>query len=249
MRCSGSRIVLAVLVGIAALPLAGQSPAFEVASIRLSEDEHSPSIAPILRNGRLTAHRATLRQILSRACELTEPQVIGPEWLDKVRFDIVARAPAGAPDSAMAPMLRALLEERFKLAAHLETRTVPVYHLTVAPGGVKMPLYPAHSPVANDPAVRGSATMGGASTPARIAKHLSFILDKPVIDKTGLTDGYSYFAFFTPVSSHPGADVSEFRAPDIFTAIQKQLGLKLDSARDAVSLLIVDRIEKSPSEN
>lgn len=248
MCCSELRL-LAALAAIVPLPLPGQSPAFEVASIRLSEDEHSPSIAPGLRNGRLTAHKATLRQILSRASELTEPQVIGPDWLDKVRFDIVARAPQGVPDSAMAPMLLALLEERFKLAAHRELRTVPVFHLTVAPGGVKMPLHPVRSPIVKPPGVRGAATMGGAATPADIAKQLSFVLGRPVIDKTGLTDRYSYYAFFAPVSSQPGADEPEFRPPDVFTAIQKQMGLKLEPAKDAVSLLIVDHIERLPTEN
>lgn len=146
-------------------------------------------------------------------------------------------------------MLRALVEERFKLVAHLESRTVPVYHLTVAPGGVKMPIYPARSPVADDPGRRGAAMMGGASTLAGIARYLSFVLDKPVIDKTGLTERYSYFAFFAPVSSQPGAESPVFRAPDIFTAIQQQMGLKLESAKDVVSLLIVDHIERSPTEN
>ena len=226
--------------------LAAQSPTFEVASIRVSEREDIPSFGPGLRHGTLTATRATARRLLSRAYQLTDPQVIGPDWLDTMRFDIIAKSPEDVSGSAMGPMLRALLEERFKLAAHLETRTASVYHLTVAPGGVKMPLYPERNPLV---AARGSGTMGGAGTPALIANTLSSLLGKPVIDKTGLTDRFSYFAYFEPYPPRPGADLPEFRLPDIFTAIQKQMGFRLQSAKDAVSVLVVDHMERLPTPN
>jgi uncharacterized protein (TIGR03435 family) len=245
MTCRTCRVAIVLL----SLRLAAQAPKFELASIRVSEREDIPSFGPGLRDGILTATRATLRRLLSRSYELTDPQVIGPEWLDTMRFDIIAKSPEGVPDSAMAAMLRALVKERFRLAAHLETRTAPVYHLAVAPGGVKMPLYPERNPLESDPAARGSGTMGGAGTPAQIANILSSILGRPVIDKTGLTDRYRYFAYFAPYPPRPDTNLPEFRPPDIFTAIQKQMGLELRSAKDAISVLVVDHMERLPTPN
>src|SRR5262245_37716234 len=130
-------MIAALLVAeISALTLQAQSPKFEVASIRLNEEDHVPSVAPGLRNGRLTAGRTTLTTLLAVAYGITQPQVIGPDWLEKNRFDIAGKSPDGVPDSELPAMLQALLKERFKLAAHFETRVTPVYHLVVGPTGV-----------------------------------------------------------------------------------------------------------------
>ena len=93
---------------------------------------------PELRNGQLLAQKVTLRMMLAVAYGVAEPRIVGPGWLDKYRFDIAGRSPKDVPDSELKTMLRTLLEERFKLKSHMEKRLMPVYHLSVAKGGVKM---------------------------------------------------------------------------------------------------------------
>jgi uncharacterized protein (TIGR03435 family) len=178
-----------------------------------------------------------------------EPQVVGPDWLDTNRFDIVAKSPEGVPDSELPSMLQMLLKERFNLAAHLESRVMPVYHLVVSRSGVKMPIYPARSSLENDPSVRGFPMIAGAGSVSRLASQMAFVIGTPVIDKTELKERYSYFLSFAPLAAQPDRQSPDFGPPDIFTAVEKQLGLKLQPAKDDVRVVIVDQIEKMPTGN
>jgi len=239
---------------LAAGPLCAQSPAFEVAAIRLNDDTGPMMIiGPGMRNGRLNGGKVTLRQLLAVAYGMAEPRIIGPSWLDKNRFDITAKAPDGVADSQLEPMLQALLKDRFALATHQETRPMPVYYLVVAPGGVKMPLYPAPDKgpehPGDDASVRGFPMMRGALPMSQLADSMSRLVDRPVIDKTGLIGRYSFFLSFAPISPQSGEKTSEFAPPDFFTAVQKQLGLKLEPAKDNVTVVVVDHMEQLPTEN
>jgi uncharacterized protein (TIGR03435 family) len=119
------------------------------------------------------------------------PRVIGPDWLDKNRFDILAKSPHGVPDSELKPMLQTLLQDRFKLTSHRETIEMPVYYLRVARGGVKMPVYPARDPgpdrPADDPSVRGFPMMRGTFTASTLADVMARVVNRPGLDRTGLT--------------------------------------------------------------
>jgi uncharacterized protein (TIGR03435 family) len=235
----------------AAMALA-QTPAFEVASIRPSDEGGLPmTVGPGLRNGTLHGERVTLKMLLAAAYGMTEPRVIGPGWLNSNRFDIVAKSPAGVRDSALKPMLQTLLKERFKLAAHLAVQEMPVYFLEVAKSGVKMPLYPAHDRGPDRPGdqYRGGVMMRGTGTVAQIAQRMSSIVDRPVLDRTGLTDRYNYFLVFAPLSPPSGVHEPESAQPDIFAAVQEQLGLKLQAGRNDVEVVVVDHIERMPTEN
>lgn len=232
--------------------LEAQPPAFEVASIKPSQDVMPMIIAPELRHGRLTGARVSLRMLLAAAYGVTEPRIVGPEWLGKSRFDVIAKSPEGVPDSDLKPMLQSLLKERFKLMAHRELKEMPVYFLGVAKGGVKMPKYPAPDGAPND--FTGSKYLGfpmmrGTATTSQLAQNMSRVLDRHVVDKTGLTDRYSYFLSFAPLTPQANRNVPEFRPPDIFTAVQEQLGLKLQAGRDKVEVVVVDHIERMPTEN
>lgn len=229
---------------------AAQSPAFEVAAIRLNAATGPQmGINRELRNGRLSGAYVTLRRLLAVAYGMTEPRIIGPAWSDQNRFDIAAKSPNGVPDSELKPMLQGLLKERFKLWDHLETREMPVYYLVVAKDGVKMAVYPAVGRPLDDPAVRGLPTMRGTSTIATLADRMTFFVDRPVIDKTGLTERYNWFLTFSPLTSQTGDTAPELGAPDFFTAVQKQLGLKLEPGKDNVEVVVVDQMEQLPTEN
>jgi uncharacterized protein (TIGR03435 family) len=178
---------------------------------------------------------------------VTEPRVVGPAWLDEEHFDLAGKAPEGVADTQFPPMLEQLLKDRFGLATHMETKNMSVYHLIVAPGGVKMAVYPA---VPKDPIQNvhgGIPMMRGTDTVAQLAATFARTLDTPVIDKTGLTDRYNYILMYAPLG--PGESSPDSPAPDLFTAVQQQLGLKLQAAKDDVGVVIVDQMSRVPTEN
>ena len=187
---------------------AAQVQAFEVASIRPSpEGGLRMTIAPGLRNGTLHGERVTLRMLLAAAYGMTEPRVIGPAWL-KAAVSIVA-GPRKAFRTTPTADASELLKERFKLAAHFAVEEMPVYFLEVAKSGVKMPVYPAHDrgPQGPDNQYRGGEMMRGTGAMSRIAQGLSRVLNRPVLDRSGLTEIYNYFLVFAPLSPQP-ADTS-----------------------------------------
>ena len=199
----------------------------------------------------------------------------GPDWIHSERFEIDAKSD-GQPGFAMmeGPMMQAILEDRFKLRIHRETRQGPVYELTLGKGPPKLkplqegtctPVLVGHPAPAlssgqhycrNMVFPRGADFEGG--TLSMFAGLLNLILDRPVIDKTGIPNYFEIHLRFStddsaaprPAAANPGAP-AEVRAPDfpgIFQAVQEQLGLKLVPAKGPVHLLVIDHIEK-PSEN
>jgi uncharacterized protein (TIGR03435 family) len=239
---SGMLVCAAMLIG-------AESPQFEVAAIRLSNDPPFMTTGPWLKHGLLTATKVTLQRMVSVAYGMTLPRVIGPEWLDRDHFDIAGRSPEGVPDSELRPMLQALLKDRFHLTVHSETKEMPVYDLVVAKGGVKMAVYPALERPLDDPPVRGFPMMRGTATTAELADMMTFFVNRPVINKTGPTERYNYFLAFAPLSPQTGDSAPEFGAPDFFTALQKQAGLKLDSDKASLDVVVVDHMEQMPTEN
>ena len=200
----------------------------------------------------------------------------GPGWMHSARFEIEAQSD-GRPSIQMmeGPMMQAVLEDRFKLKIHRETRQGPVYDLALGKGSPKLkPLQegscipvtigrPLPELTADqrrcrnmvDP--RGSIEFEGG-TLSMFAGLLGMALDRPVIDKTGIMGQFAIHLVFSPDDSatrrpatdDPGAPttVSTPDAPVIFQAIQDQLGLKLAPARGSMDVLVIDHIER-PSEN
>jgi uncharacterized protein (TIGR03435 family) len=209
----------------------------------------------------------------------------GPAWVYSDAYDINAVAPGNASEEAMeGPMLQALLEDRFKLKLHRETKDVPVYALTVAKGGPKLTPSKAGSCVAFDftqgpqPLPAGQRycnnMVGGrrgpnttidaeGSTLDAFSRLLTLILDRPIVDKTGIpgkfdiqlefavdetTPGVPLLLFFGPNGPPPAAPPSDAPpAPSVFTVVQ-QLGLKLDPTKSPREFLVIDSIQR-PSEN
>ncbi len=206
----------------------------------------------------------------------------GPDWMDTTSFDIVAKAPGevapaapGGPPSQYALMLRTLLADRFKLVVHEETKDAPVYVLTVARADGR--LGPELAPSTTDCAALVKAAAGGVPPPAiqgdriqcglrigpgrmdmggfsfaEFANGLSMLLQRTVVNRTGLSGNYDAKMTFSPEQlpglpmpppGAPGAPPLDPNAPSVFTAVQEQLGLKLDSSRGPVPMLIVDRAE------
>jgi uncharacterized protein (TIGR03435 family) len=228
--------------------------------------------------GRINFTYASMKNLLMTAYAMKINQITGPAWIDTERYDIVATVPPGATKEQVNVMLQNLLADRFKLVVHRETRDLPLYELVVAKNGSKMKPYvedpKAPKPEPGQPFARGKdgnpipppGTLMMSQSPgrmrataskqsmSRLTDLLAGRVERPVIDKTGLAGDFDYSLEFRPEGPNalpPGPqgapDASD--APDIFTAVQEQLGLKLESKKGPIEMLVVDRAEKVPAEN
>jgi uncharacterized protein (TIGR03435 family) len=266
MRVIAPAFLTTILVGVC---LAAQStgappsgPAYEVVSVKPNESG-SFSSSSNTRGGSFTATNATVRQLVLTAYRLRDFQVSGgPGWIESDRFDVAARAPEGEKPDHPA-MLRTLLAERFTLRTHRETREQPIYALVVARSDGR--LGPQLQPSTIDCSGRGGAppagnancglnsSVGGAlgkmtgtgTTMDNLATALgNFGLNRMVLNRTGLTGGYDVELQWMPDNARAPAGDTANQAPSIFTALQEQLGLKLDSQRGPVEFLVIDSVDQ-----
>ena len=171
----------------------------------------------------------------------------GPDWIRSDRFDIEGRQSSGAQSLATLPiMLRTALTDRFKLAVRRETRERPVLLLTVAKGGPKLTLSEANE----EPQLRGrpGELVASKMSMKGLASQLSRLVGRQVEDRTGLTGLYTFTLHATNEGFQKpdplGRAPVDPDAPDISTALDEQLGLKLESGRGPVTFLIIDRAER-----
>jgi uncharacterized protein (TIGR03435 family) len=239
---------------------------FEVASVKPSS---ATNLAMHLDAARVDIRRWSLQQLILRAYNLWPYQLSGPDWMATERFDVLAKLPQGAGPDQLPNMLQSLLVERFHLAAHEETRTLQVLALVVAKNGPKM--QPAPSDAAGHLLSVGqvldglwSSETGPAATFGPTAfdftngvlhvqfTHLPMIalaqiagsyLHEPVIDGTGLTASYQ-----VTLNLAVSAEDADALGSSVFSAVER-LGLRLERRRAPVSVLVVDRLERVPTEN
>jgi uncharacterized protein (TIGR03435 family) len=242
--------------------------AFEVASIKPNTSGDGRFAAGTERGGRFVATNVTARRVVLSAYGLEDYQLMnGPGWFTSEHFDIVAKAAGEIPDdwlrqqsgpSVLQQLLRNLLASRFRLAVHVESRELPTYVLTTvrADGRPGPMLVPASGDCA------GSASRGQQNTPApcsmnyspghvsagavsvaAFAGRLAQVVGRPVLDRTGLKGTYDIDVSWTPDQASVDADAPPDR-PSIFTAVREQLGLKLESARGPVDVLVIDHVER-----
>ncbi len=251
MKRAISAAVMLVLGCCAALAQTAAIPRFDVASIRpVPAMAREPIDFRIQPGGRLTITNLTLKIMVREAFGVKNYQIAGgPVWLDTDRFDVVAKADDDPSRKQMMTMLQALLAERFQLKVHRETKEGHVYALVAAKGGAKLkPSTADQSYVGlsrNTPTdqVGVSYTITGQKAAmAMFAERLGELeLGRPVLDRTGLQGEFD-FRLDYGTADNPGTE------PSIFTAIQEQLGLKLESAKGPVETLVIDGAEK-PSAN
>jgi uncharacterized protein (TIGR03435 family) len=250
-------------------------PRFDVASIRPSPPDDAPGIRPLLPGGRFTAVALTTKDLIRIAygatAALLPSQVAGgPDWLDKERFTITAASSTlAAPDASprtVTMMLQRLLADRFQVRVHLETRELPVYAMMLARTDGRLgPQLRAATAGACRSALVQPTTQQGIAPPCgftRVAPGLlagnnipmsllsGVLADRPevgrvVLDRSGLAGGFDMNLEYTPDAAAPNADT---KTPGLFTALQEQLGLKLESTRGPVEVLVVDAAER-PADN
>jgi uncharacterized protein (TIGR03435 family) len=252
-----------LLVGIAAV-LVAQQPQFEVATVKLSPPPTGDAININLGtaiNGTVTLGNTTLSECIQYAYGIVTGDLIaGPEWTKsrEVRFDIVAKAAApDTPDDQLRLMLQSLLAERLKLTVHAEPREMPFLALIVANNGPK--LAPAKENVDRRPQIAGRIVHPQMPM-SMLATLLSRFERQTVIDKTGLTGPFSVELHWIPdalreraLQGGPPPMVNgapmDLNGPSLYTAVQEQLGLKLESRKGPVDVLVIDHAEKVPTEN
>ena len=274
----------------------GVRPSFEVASVKPNTSGSTNSSTSFNR-GRFVATNVTVKLLLMSAYRVQDFQIIGgPGWIGSDAFDIEAKPEEGAVPQQPGPrdptaidpmslMVQSLLEDRFELKLHRETRELPVYILSIGKDG---PKFKAVDPAQQTDAPSGARGVGGSGrvpTPAslpvgnmgssinngrgemsahavpmvRLISFLSQQLRRPVVDKTDLKDLYDFrvewtrdqnigAAAPTAAGTPTPAAADAPSGPSIFTALQEQLGLKLDSGRGPVEVLIIDSVQK-PAEN
>ena len=271
MKTFLSTIALSAICAIATLNCADQ-PKFEVASVkRMDRGIIHNSMGPRT----VTMRGDPLKVVLMEAFKVKAYQIVGPSWLDEDCFDIVAKMPEGAASDQIPAMLQELLAERFKLTAHKEDRTRPAYALVVDKGGPKFkeadlsfkrmgqrPGTVMFRSTANTQGFKGAITM------ARLTQFLAVGLDRPVQDFTGLSGTYDIDLAWAPdpvidrqspsAMSYSSAtealgdariDLPAAPTATLFTAIRDSLGLKLDPRKEPVEMLVIDHVERVPTEN
>jgi uncharacterized protein (TIGR03435 family) len=317
-------LLVCIFVSVAAL---GQQPAFEVASIR-SAAQITPEmitsgklhVGMKVDAGKVDIGYLSLRELIPMAYDVKPFQVTGPDWLSAQRFDILAKLPEGATKEQVPAMLRALLEDRFKLKAHIENKEQPVYSLEVAKNGPKFKEAPAQTDAPQEPQGKADLVIGAGDQQVRInragpgqnggqsmvmsggqngttkvtmgangqmhmemermtmtalAQALTPMLDRPVVDHTDLKGAYTIAldlsmqdlmqvaraagvggagaAGFPPAAGGPagfapGPIASDPSGGSIFMSVQ-QLGLRLDKTKAPMESLVVDSVEKNPTDN
>jgi uncharacterized protein (TIGR03435 family) len=216
------------------------APAFEVAAI-LPGDPDNPLGGYRFVTETVTLHNQSLKNIIVQAYGVKDHQVIGPDTLASEKYSITARAPSGTPNAQLRSMLQSLLVDRFKMVVRRETRGVPGFALVVSDSGPKI------KEIGGDSSSDSSSWQGGGTVfpssmeftgpMSSLVKELSpKVGNQSVVDRTGLTGRYSFALTYGSAG------------PSLATALENELGLKLEPTSTPVEFLVIEHIEK-PSEN
>jgi len=257
-------ILLALSLRLAPAQTPQPAPSFEVASIKPAAPCCAPGQwrSPKAGEDRIDFRYVTLRYCIGFAFRVEDYQISGPPWLSDVHFDIEAKGAEGARHEQLPDMLQALLAERFGLRIHREVKDLPALVLVVGKGGPKLQ-ESVDAKQEADAAFGISMSYEGVgrieakrASMASFARNLTRFLHRPVIDHTGLNGRYDFDVDFssedakgiTIVAVDGASPPAPESAVSIFTSIQK-LGLKLETSKVPLEMVVVDQIQKTPTEN
>ena len=273
-----SLVLLAAFAGFCQTHSAASTSGFEVASIKPSDPGGGGMQIGVTPGGMFTGKNVTVKALIQQAYEIRDFQVSGgPAWLDTERYDIAAKGGGtgvsedeirkwtdeqrGALEAQFRLKVQMLLEDRFQLKVHRDTKELPVYVLIVGRNGPKI------TPASGDDVTRsalkmrrgdaGKSEITGTRVPlAKLIQTLSGLVGRTVLDHTGLKGNYDFKIVFTPdleLQSGSGdrpdpAPAIGTDGPSIFTALQEELGLRLEAQKGMVQVLVIDSAKKA-SEN
>jgi uncharacterized protein (TIGR03435 family) len=244
-------IALANLTWLACCAAFGQNapavtapPEFEVATVKPTPPSKDGSmhlgVVPDPAFLRITG--MSLENLIEWAYDLRPFQLLGPDWMKYERYDVVAKMPAGATQDQVPALLQTLLERRFQLKFHHESKVAPVYALVVSSGGLK--IHPSRSAQGGKSEWQGGHMEAHAYSLAELAASLQGWVDRPVVDETGVQDVFDFTLDWAVDEEHEAAGL-----PSMRVALMETLGLKLEPRKLPVQILVIDHTEKKPSEN
>ena len=225
--------------------------AFDVASVKRAAGGGPPGDIP--RNmdsspGHFAMRNVPLRYALEWAYDLKDYEISGPDWIKAdERYDIVANAGGPASEAQMRQMLQTLLVQRFQMKLHRDTRELPVYVLVPGKGAPKV------KEAAADEQAGLSGGPTGANFQHQPISRFTFLLtrrmDRPVLDLTGLAGFYDFTVDLSGLGFSGAPPPVDTDGPSIFTAVQNDLGLKLEARKQPIEILVLDSASKAPIEN
>ncbi len=216
---------------------------FEVASVRLNVIGGRSSSSET--DDQVSYINYTLKSLIEEAYYVQPFQVAAPAWLQSVRADVTAKYPPGTKPKEVELMLRTLLAERFKLVIHRETKVLPGYSLIVGKSGFKLkPVEPGDLQI-DSWGRRVQTLTAEKATMSALADELTDDLGQTVVDKTGISGVYSFELRWARDDLGDAGDM----APSMFTAFQDTLGLRLQRQKFPTEIIVVDHMERTPTEN
>ena len=254
-----SQLLFALIVAIAcqtlsAQPTAAARSAFDAVSIRPSDSTDAGS-ALVAQAGSVAIRNATLRRIVAMLYDVDDRQIAGgPLWIDDEPFDIVATGRPSLSRDELIRMTKAMLADRFKLAMRSEMRELPVYELTTARSdrqfgsGLKKTAGScrgagsAGRAACATPVTPGTIVSTGTTIKVFAANHLAPLLDRLVVDRTGLAGSFDVVLRVDPQFARASDTAST--PPALLAAVEEQLGLSLRATSGSVPVLVVDRVER-----
>jgi uncharacterized protein (TIGR03435 family) len=254
----------ASLILFAATAAFGQSadappPAFDVASVKSSQPgaggerrgRENIQVSP----GTVTMRNASLKSCISWAWHVFAYQVTGPDWLDSQRYEIMGKAPGPATEDQLRLMMQSLLQERFKLALHHQTKELSAYVLMPGKNGPKVQESKTEGESSIEPNQKQMSVTVQRAPVAQLVEMLSNVLRAPVVDQTGLKGRYDLTVNVAKYAADMAAQGKSLDgAPAdpltlISLVLQEELGLKLEAKKMPLDLVIIDHAEKAPVEN
>jgi uncharacterized protein (TIGR03435 family) len=273
---AGMAFLLAAWTGMIARAQQGDAPngnagalRFEVTSVKETKTMLAPGELAGIRamaGGTYMARYATLKSMIREMYKITDVQIAGgPNWIDTARFDVTAKAEHPDNIGNLNIMFQNMLADRFKLQFHRETRTLPVWVVTMDKNGSKMKVNPSPEQFEAPIKLSGAGAASTSLTFTGIHTNMEYLcwwlglvinrfqqVDRPVVDRTGLKGFYDFTLTFAPDPSGRtgpnGEPLASFEGSNLAEALREQLGLKFENTKSPVQVFIIDHLQK-PSEN
>jgi uncharacterized protein (TIGR03435 family) len=238
-----------ILLFVMAAACFGQE--FEVVSIKPNKTMSGGSRSNT-NQGMLRGTNLSLKSLILRAYGIKTYQLEGPDWLESEHFDISAKFPADFPKEkekyapAFQAMMQKMLADRFKLTVHRDQKSMAVYALVVGKGGIKFKEVPSGPSSSN---THNTHFEGTSISMSSFAANLSEQMDLPVLDMTGLKGSYDLKLDWINERQAQAKDSEPQTGQPIQDAIQEQLGLKVEHRKAPIDIVVVDNVEKIPTDN
>jgi uncharacterized protein (TIGR03435 family) len=244
--------LVVILMAVSVSTVFGQSgPVFEVASVKRVTSGPNPGDIP--RNmdsnpGHFAMYNVPLRYVIEWAYNLKDFEISGPEWIKaEERYDIVAKAEEAVSADKIRAMVQALIRDRFQMKSHTEKKEISCYLLMPGKGAAKL----------KEAAADGQPTISGGPTAttfhnqpvSRFTFMLTRRLDRPVLDQTGLKGTYDFTIDLSGLGFGGNPPPAASTGPSVFTAVQNDLGLKLEARKQSIDILVIDSVQKIPLQN